>query len=136
MAERLNAGKAETAVLQLEACHRAGRLIVAVSDDGYGIDIGRVRQSVVERNLTDDGTRKNHEPRGTARVPVSSRLHAAHGGFGDFRTRVGLDVVQAMAKRVGGSVTISTERGKGTRFQMELPLTLSIVRTLVVDHDG
>jgi two-component system sensor histidine kinase and response regulator WspE len=41
-----------------------------------------------------------------------------------------------MAKSVGGSATVSTERGKGTRFQMELPLTLSVVRTLVVEING
>ena len=49
---------------------------------------------------------------------------------------VGLDVVQTMVKEVGGSVRVSSQSGRGTRFQLELPLTLSVVRTLLVDIGG
>ena len=49
---------------------------------------------------------------------------------------VGLDVVQDMVKQVRGSVRVSTQAGLGTRFQLQVPLTLSVVRTLLVDIGG
>jgi two-component system sensor histidine kinase and response regulator WspE len=135
-ADRRAAGKAETAVLQLEARHRAGRLIITVSDDGCGIDMDRVRHAVAARNLTTSELARamNDEelleflflPGFTLRTVVSET-----SGRG-----VGLDVVQAMAKGVGGSVSVVNRRGKGTQFQIELPLTLSVVRTLVVVISG
>ncbi len=49
---------------------------------------------------------------------------------------VGLDVVQTTVKEVGGRVRISSKAGAGTRFQLELPLTLSLIRTLLVEICG
>jgi two-component system sensor histidine kinase and response regulator WspE len=130
---RVRAGKPEEGLLRLEAAHRAGRLLISVADDGSGIDIGQVRYAVVAKGLTTSETAKTMSdveilqflflPGFTLREVVSET-----SGRG-----VGLDVVQTMVKNVGGSVTVSSDLGQGTRFQLELPLTLSIVRTLVVE---
>ena len=49
---------------------------------------------------------------------------------------VGLDVVQDMVKQVRGTVRVSSQPGKGTRFQLQLPVTLSVVRTLLAEVGG
>src|SRR5262249_6813142 len=133
---RRAAGKPEMGVVQLEARHRAGMLVLTVRDDGAGIDIERLRHKVVQRGLT--------------RADVASSLSEAElleflflPGFStaakvtEFSGRgVGLDVVQDTIRKVGGSVRVSTRLGQGTTFVMQLPITLSVLRAVLVDIAG
>ena len=134
--DRISRGKPEEGVVHLQACHSAGMLLITVEDDGCGVDSEAVRQAVVQRKLTTlETTQKmtNTElleflflPGFTLKESVSEI-----SGRG-----VGLDVVQTMVKEVGGRVRVSSRSGLGTRFQLELPLTLSVVRTLLVEIGG
>ena len=132
-AERRSAGKAPVGTIRLEAHHGAGMLQITLSDDGRGIDLERLRKKVVERELTT--------------VTVASRLSDAELldflFLPGFTTKeqvtaisgrgVGLDVVQSVVHAVRGSVRISTRLGKGTRFVLQLPITVSVVRALLVE---
>jgi two-component system, chemotaxis family, sensor histidine kinase and response regulator WspE len=132
-AERLAAGKPAEAVLSVDARHNAGRLQVTVADDGRGIDLERLRAVVIERKLSNAET--------VAKLSDAELLEFLFlPGFSmkealtDISGRgVGLDVVQNVLKQIRGTVRIITRRGQGTRFQMELPLTLSVARTLLVE---
>jgi len=134
--ERLAKGKPEAGKVQIEARHSAGKLLIIVADDGRGIELEAVRQAVVERKLTTiEAAQKMNDaelfeflflPGFTLRERVSEI-----SGRG-----VGLDVVQSMVREVGGNVRVSSHKDKGTRFQLELPLTLSIVRILLVEIAG
>lgn len=133
---RRAAGKPDEGVIRLEARHRAGMLQILVSDDGQGIDLDRVRQTVVERKLTN--------------AEIADKLTEAElleflflPGFTmkDKVTEisgrgVGLDVVQNMLKQVRGTIRVSFQAGRGTHFQLQLPLTMSVVRTLLVEIGG
>jgi two-component system sensor histidine kinase and response regulator WspE len=133
---RRAAGKPAEGVIRLEARHSAGTLQIIVADDGHGIDLDRLREKVVSRNLTNTATAQQLSeaelleflflPGFTLKETVT-----AISGRG-----VGLDVVQTMVKQVRGTVRVSSQPGKGTRFQLQLPLTLSVVRTLLVDIGG
>jgi two-component system sensor histidine kinase and response regulator WspE len=131
--ERLAAGKPAEAVLSVEARHNAGRLQVTVADDGRGIDIERLRAAVIERRLSTAET--------AARLNDAELLEflflpgfSMRESITDISGRgVGLDVVQTVLKQIRGTVRITTRRGEGTRFQLELPLTLSVARTLLVE---
>lgn len=135
-AERVAAGKPAEGVIRLEARHHAGMLQIIVADDGQGIDLERLRAAVLARGLASAETiGKLSEaelleflflPGFTMKTSVSEI-----SGRG-----VGLDAVQAAAKRMRGIVRPSTQAGQGARFQFELPLTLSVVRTLVVEIGG
>ena len=135
-AERVAAGKPPEGVLRLEARHSAGRLLVTVSEDGRGIEIERVRRTVVARGLTNEET--------AARLSEAELLEFLFlPGFTvkqevtEISGRgVGLDVVQSVVKSVRGTIRVSSEPGRGTRFQMQLPLTLSVLRSLLVEIDG
>ncbi|KAA2212586.1 hybrid sensor histidine kinase/response regulator [Teichococcus oryzae] len=135
-AERLAAGKPAEGTIRLEARHHAGMLQILVADDGQGIDLGRLRATILARGLARPetvGQLSEAElleflflPGFTMKAEVTEI-----SGRG-----VGLDAVQAAARLVRGIVRASTEAGRGARFQFELPLTLSVVRTLVVEIGG
>jgi len=134
--ERIAAGKPPESTIRLEAFHSAGTLQITVSDDGRGIDPERIRQAVIGRGL--------------ANSEVAARLSDAElldflflPGFTmkenvtEISGRgVGLDVVQDMIRQVRGLVRVTPQPGGGTRFKLELPLTLSVVRALLVEIGG
>jgi len=131
--ERQAAGKPAEGTVRLEARHSAGRLEILVSDDGRGIDLDRVRQAVVVRKLSNAET--------AARLTEAELLDFLFlPGFTlkDQVTEisgrgVGLDVVQNMVKAVRGGVRASSSPDGGAQFQLEVPLSLSVVRALLVE---
>ena len=134
--ERKAFGKPETGVIRMEARHRAGTLAIAVADDGGGIDLERLRSRVAERGLaTPEMARTLTEPELLEFLFLPGFSTA--GAVTEYSGRgVGLDVVQTMIRKVGGSVRISTEVGRGTTFHLQLPITLSVLRAVVVEIAG
>lgn len=134
--ERLKAGKPAEAVIRLEARHSAGMLQVVVSDDGAGLDTNRVRDVVARKRLTTPALADKMNDGELLQflfLPGFSLKETVTEISG---RGVGLDVVQNMAKSVRGSVRVNTQPGRGMRFQMQLPLTLSVLRTLLVEIGG
>ncbi len=135
-AERAAVGKPAEGVITLSARHSAGLLLVSVADDGAGIDLERVRQAVIARGLVAQNTAQQLDdnelleflmlPGFTLRDTVTDV-----SGRG-----VGLDAVRAMVAMVRGTVRIEHAPGRGTKFVLQLPLTLSVVRSLLVEIDG
>ena len=131
--ERLRAGKPPVATLTLYAAHSSGMLTITVADDGRGIDTERLRLSVVEKAMVTQSM--------AAELSETELLEFLF--LPGFSTRdqvteisgrgVGLDVVQSTVQRMRGMVRASSEHGKGTRFHLQLPLTLSVIRVLVVE---
>jgi two-component system sensor histidine kinase and response regulator WspE len=135
-AVRLTCGKPEEGTLTLDARHTAGALLITVSDDGAGIDLDALRASIVRKKLASDET--------AARLSEAELLEFLFlPGFSlrDQVTEVsgrgvGLDAVHDVVKRVRGTVRITHEPGLGTRVQLQLPLTLSVIRSLLVEVAG
>jgi two-component system sensor histidine kinase and response regulator WspE len=135
-AERLAAGKPEQATLRLEASHKGGMLLVVVSDDGRGIDLDKIRRKIVARNLA--------APEMVLKMREAELLDflflpgfSTAGVVTEVSGRgVGLDVVQTMLHETGGQTRIVTTPGKGTHFHLQLPITLSVVRVLLVEIGG
>ena len=130
---RRAAGKPVEGTIRLEAQHSAGNLLIAVSDDGRGIDLADLRNAIVQKKLT--------APEAAEQMSESEVLEfLLLPGFTTKQTvteisgrGVGLDAVQAIVREVRGGIRIWTDLGSGTTFQMRLPLTLSIVRALLVE---
>ena len=135
-AVRAAAGKAPVGTIRLEARHRAGVLLVAVSDDGRGADLEEIRATVIRKKLVT--------PEMAPKLGEAELLEFLFlPGFSmketvtDISGRgVGLDVVQSMVKAVRGTVRVTSTPGQGMRFQLQLPLTLSVVRALLVEVAG
>lgn len=134
--EREAAGKPPAGTIRLEVRHRAGTLAIDLSDDGAGIDIERLRAKIVERNLaTADMARSLSEAEllEFLFLPGFSTASAVteYSGRG-----VGLDVVLQTIRSIGGSARITTRRQQGTTFHLQLPITLSVLRAVIVDIAG
>jgi len=130
---RSAAGKSGEGTIRLEAQHSAGNLLITVSDDGSGIDLADLRNAIVQKNLTT--------PEAAEQMSDSEVLEfLLLPGFTMKQTvtdisgrGVGLDAVQAIVREVRGAIRVWTDLGRGTTLQMQLPLTLSIVRALLVE---
>jgi two-component system sensor histidine kinase and response regulator WspE len=122
--------------VRLEARHSAGLLHIAVSDDGRGVDLERLRAAIVKRALTTAelaGRMSEAELLEFLFLPGFTMKETVTDISG---RGVGLDVVQTMIKQVRGTIHVSSQPGGGARFQLQLPLTLSVVRTLLVIVGG
>src|SRR5262249_6844228 len=134
--EREAAGKPAAGRIRLEARHRAGMLQITLADDGRGIDPERLRAKVVQRRLaTDEMARQltDAELLDFLFLPGFSTKESVTEISG---RGVGLDVVQNMVRAVGGVVRVSSQVGQGTRFTLQLPISMSVIRALLVRIAG
>jgi two-component system sensor histidine kinase and response regulator WspE len=133
---RRAAGKPEIGTLVLDARHRGGMLHISVTDDGRGVSVEDLRGRAVAAGLVAAAV--------AARLSEPELLEFLF--LPGFSTRdrvteisgrgVGLDVVQSMVKAVGGGVRVTTIAGQQTSFLLQLPITMSVVRALIVDIAG
>jgi len=134
--ERRARGKPADGLVRVEARHHGGMLQIEVADDGRGIDLDRLRESIVRRKLTSAETAErlsDDELLEFLFLPGFSMKDSVTDISG---RGVGLDVVRNMVKRLRGSVRVFSEAEKGTRFQLLLPLSQSVVRALLADVGG
>lgn len=132
-AERRAAGKPECATITVTARHGGGRLLVTVEDDGRGIDVAGLRAAIVRKRLADEA----------ATAVMSERELLEFLFLPGFSLRdevtvlsgrgVGLDAVHTAVHEFGGTIRVASVAGKGTRFELQLPLTLSVVRVLIAE---
>ena len=134
--KRLESGKPEQATITIEASHNMGMLSISISDDGRGVDMQVLRERIIERKLSN-------------KEMVSHLSDAELLDFlylPGFSTRsditeisgrgVGLDVVHSTIQEMRGKIRTSSVLGEGIRIQLLLPLTLSVIRSLLVMIGG
>lgn len=134
--ERQSLGKSPSGIITMEARHHAGRLEVTVADNGRGIDLDRVRANVVARGLSAGDT-VNTLSEAELLEFLFLPGFSMKGQVTEISGRgVGLDVVRNTLRDLRGTIRVATTLGAGTRFILTLPLTLSIVRVLLVEVAG
>ncbi len=128
--ERLNAGKPEVASITLKAYQKGNHVIIEITDDGKGIDTERIRKKAIEKGLISEDARPDRselidlifQPGFSTKDSVSEI-----SGRG-----VGMDVVRDRLSSVGGFVEVRTEPGRFTTFFLTLPITLAIIKALII----
>ncbi len=134
--ERLALGKSAEGIVQLEAIHQSGMLSITVSDDGRGVDFGQLRRKIVSKGIVN--------------TEIAEKLTETElidflflPGFSTAETiteisgrGVGLDIVQSMVQQVGGKLRAISHPNRGIKFYLQLPLTLSVIRSLLVEISG
>ena len=128
--DRLAAGKSAEGLLSISAYQKGNSIIIEVSDDGRGLQFERIRQAAVKRGLADP----KHPPSDEECMELifapgfsSAETVTEVSGRG-----VGLDAVQASIQDMKGSIALWSEPGRGTAFQITLPITLAIIQSLIV----
>lgn len=133
--QRVAEGKPEVGLLKLHAFHQSGSIIIQISDDGAGIDLEKVSQKAKrlglihsEENLTDEQLYEFIFHPGLSTATQVSDL----SGRG-----VGMDVVRRNIRALGGTIDVKSKRGKGSTFNIRLPLTLAILdgQLVRIGHD-
>lgn len=131
--DRRQAGKPEEAVIRIQAEQQGSRIIIRVIDDGKGIDPERVRRKAVERGLA-----KEEESLQMSKEDILSFIFRPAFSTADVVTEtsgrgVGMDVVRTSVMRLGGTIHLDSEVGKGTTFTMQMPLSAAVQEVLLVN---
>lgn len=134
--ERLALGKSLEGIVQLEAVHQAGILSLTISDDGRGVDFEQLRKTIVSKGIvTSEIAYKLTETEliEFLFLPGFSTTQSITEISG---RGVGLDIVQSMVQQVGGKLRATSQPNRGIKFYLQLPLTLSVIRSLLVEIAG
>ena len=132
--ERVAVGKTPTGTILLSAAQESSHVVITIMDDGSGIDAARVKAKAVSRGLLrgDEALSERDIVQLIFAQGFSTREAVTEvSGRG-----VGLDVVLKSIERLNGLVEVETVQGVGTKFIIQLPLTLAIISALLVEASG
>lgn len=131
-AARKNAGKPEEGEIILRAFHSGNHVFIEIEDDGAGINVEKVRSKAIENGIisTEEAAALTEEE--VAELILASGFSTADEISSVSGRGVGLDVVKSKIESLGGSISIDSKQGEGSIFSVQLPLTLSIISTLLV----
>ena len=134
--DREAAGKPAKGTIRLSAYHQSGMLSVVVEDDGRGVDAERLRRKIVERQLVTDEMAANLNEAELMEFLFLPSFSTKEEVTEISGRGVGLDVVHDVVQEMRGMVRATSQLGSGTRFQLQLPLTLSVLPALLVEIAG
>ncbi|NYE56872.1 chemotaxis protein CheA [Carboxydothermus ferrireducens] len=134
--EREKLGKPRAGRLRLAAAYLENNIVITVEDDGRGIDPEAVRKKAVEKGLISEREAEMLSDKEAIKLIFRSGLSTAQK-VNDISGRgVGMDIVKSQIEQINGEVQVESQVGKGTTFTIRLPLTLAIIRALLVEHQG
>lgn len=129
--ERINAGKPAQGTIKLDAYHQGNQIVIEVNDDGRGIDKIRLLEKAIQRGVINAGDAATMSEGQILNLMFHPGLSTAEQVTAISGRGVGMDVVKAVLDRLKGSITITTEAGKGSTFYLKVPLTLAIIKALL-----
>lgn len=134
--ERELVGKPRQGNIVVGARHQENHIIIEIVDDGRGIDVARIREKAVERGLVAREAAERLTEKEVLQFIFASGLSTATTVSEVSGRGVGMDIVRSNIQRLGGLIDLETTAGQGTRFTLRLPLTLAIIRGLLVRVSG
>jgi two-component system chemotaxis sensor kinase CheA len=133
-AVRVARGKSPTGTILLQAAQESNQVVITLVDDGSGIDAEEVRRKARERGLL--GEQESLSDREAIQLIFTEGFSTARTVTDVSGRGVGLDVVVQSMERLNGLIEAETMPGAGTKFTLQLPLTLAIITVLMVDVGG
>jgi two-component system chemotaxis sensor kinase CheA len=131
-ADRIAAGKPEKGTVWLRARHEENHIVIEIEDDGKGLDPEKLKKKAVENGaLTPDAAARLSE-REAINLIFGSGFSTAEVVTDVSGRGVGMDIVKSNLTRFGALLDVDSKLGRGTRFTIKLPLTLAIIRGLLV----
>jgi len=130
--ERVAAGKDEVGRIKLAAWREKNNIIIELEDDGRGLDVEKIKQKAIEKGIVSPAEADSMSEDEIKMLIFSPGFSTKDEATEVSGRGVGMDVVKTTVERLGGSVRISSEKGKGTRIRIHLPPTVAIVKSLLV----
>lgn len=132
VAERIAAGKSETGTVHLRAYHSGNHVFIEVEDDGRGINREKVLKTAINKGVVRADQADKMSDQDIYMLLFASGFSTADK-ISDISGRgVGLDVVKTKIESLGGSVSVESKPGQGSKFIVQLPLTLSIISAMLI----
>lgn len=128
--QRRKAGKPETGTISIDVSREATELVMQISDDGAGLNIDAIRKRAIERGLIDKSAKPDDNE--LTQMIFRSGFSTAEQVSELAGRGIGMDVVANEVRQIGGSVTAQTEAGKGARFVIRIPLSLTVMQAIMV----
>ncbi len=134
--ERIKAGKSAKGRLIIRATQESDRVVIEISDDGRGIDPAHIKLKAYEKGIIDEATLEHITDQEAINLIMAAGFSTAET-VSDLSGRgVGMDVVRSAVEKVKGEIQIASEKGKGTRITLSLPLSMAVTNVMIVQSDG
>jgi two-component system chemotaxis sensor kinase CheA len=131
--ERTALGKPDEGTILLNAFHEGGHIIIEISDDGKGLNIDKIRQKAIEKNVATEDQIRNMTEKQIQQFIFAAGFSTAEKVTSVSGRGVGMDVVRTNIEKIGGTIEMNSVFGKGTTFTIKIPLTLAIVSALIIE---
>lgn len=135
-ADREASGKPRRGRVLLKAAHQENYIVIEVCDDGNGIDPARIKAASVQKGLITEAQAERMSDKDALGLIFTSGLSTAQQVSDISGRGVGMDIVKSNIEKLGGQILVESTLGKGSRFTIRLPLTLAILRALLVEAGG
>ena len=130
--ERERVGKQRQGTVVLKASHEENHIVITISDDGKGIDTEKIKQSAIKKHLITEVEAEQMTEKDLVFLIFKSGVSTAKTITDISGRGVGMDIVRSHIEKLNGMIDIHTKVGEGTTFTIKLPLTLAIIRSLLV----
>ena len=134
--ERKKAGKPETGKIVLNAYHEGGHIIIEITDDGRGLNLDRIKAKVLQNGLATESELETMTSQQIYQYIFRAGFSTAEKVTSVSGRGVGMDVVRTNIEKIGGTIELKSQPGKGSSFIIKIPLTLAIVSALIVECAG
>jgi two-component system chemotaxis sensor kinase CheA len=135
-ADRAAKGKPEGGTITLNAYHEGGHIIIEIADDGRGLDIEKIKQKAIATGLASENELAAMTDQQIQQFIFKAGFSTAAKVTSVSGRGVGMDVVRTNIEKIGGTVEMKSQSGKGSTFTIKIPLTLAIVSALIVECAG
>lgn len=135
-ADRVAAGKDETGTIRLNAFHEGGHIIIEINDDGRGLNLQKIKEKAVRNGLATEAELATMPDQQIQQYIFRAGFSTAEKVTSVSGRGVGMDVVRTNIEKIGGTVELKSQEGRGSTFVIKIPLTLAIVSALVVECGG
>ncbi|MCK0068745.1 hybrid sensor histidine kinase/response regulator [Kordiimonas laminariae] len=131
-AVRMANGKPEQGTITLNAFHEGGHIIIEIKDDGAGIPVAKLAKKILEKGLATEAELAEMSDNQIQKFIFHPGFSTAEQVTSVSGRGVGMDVVRSNIEKIGGTIDMTSVEGKGTTFDIKIPLTLAIVAGLIV----
>ena len=135
-ADRAAAGKPETGTILLEAYHEGGHIVIKIADDGKGLAEDKIKDKIIQNGLATAEDLSEMSTQQIQQFIFKAGFSTAEAVTSVSGRGVGMDVVRTNIEKIGGTIELKSEEGKGSTFTIKIPLTLAIVHALIVEAAG